>query len=168
MCTHQLPAHRKLLPRPCPQCGQENGGCQLVIFNPKFYEERTGYARRYPYSILRISHYSKEQYALQSKTKNENRQGKIWHNFQIRLSGLTRGSDFIRLEEIFNDFFYADKQSITLPLGDDFYNYVKNNGWTGWTRIVIERAHWIKKRKNKDLKVAKMESRKLLTHEIQT
>ena len=31
-----MPAHKKQLPRPCPQCGLENGGMQWVIFNPKF------------------------------------------------------------------------------------------------------------------------------------
>lgn len=140
LCTYELPGHRKLLPRPCPQCGQENGGCQWVIFNPKFYEERTGYARDIPYSILRISHYSKEQYALSPK---KNRRTKIWHNFQVGLLAIKRGSESIQLEKIFDDPIYEDRHSITLPLGDNWFDYIKRNGW----RVLTERAHWINKRK---------------------
>jgi hypothetical protein len=127
------------LPRPCPQCGAENGGCQWVIFNPKYYEERTGYQRNWPYSIFRISHYSKEQYLLSPK---KNRRTKIWHNFQMRLPGIKRGSEFIPLEKIFDDPLYEDMHSITLALGDEWFDHIKKDGWP---RIVTERAHWVNK-----------------------
>ena len=137
LCTHQLPAHRKLLPRPCPQCGQENGGCQIVLFNPRLRPQRE--TRRYPtIAIIRISHYSKEQYALSPK---KNRRTKIWHNFQFGLTGIKRGSESIQLDKIFDDFIYEDKHSITLPLGDEWFDLIKKNGW----RVLTEGAHWINK-----------------------
>lgn len=82
----EMPAHKKQLPRPCPQCGLENGGMQWVIFNPKFSNTR-GF-NEIPYSILRISHYSKELYSLSYKKKK-----KILHNFRMRsLSGIRKGT----------------------------------------------------------------------------
>ena len=89
-----MPAHKKQLPRPCPQCGLENGGMQWVIFNPLFSS-----SRRYnenPYSILRISHYSKVLYSLSSKKKK-----KVWHNFRMELPAIWHGPKKIILEEIF-------------------------------------------------------------------
>jgi len=123
---------------PCPQCGRQNGGMQLVIFNPKSYEERTGYARREPYVVLRISHYSA------SSRKIKKQQTKIWHNFQIHIPGILKGSEFIRLDQIFDDFEYKDKQSVSLPIGDDLFGYIKANGWQV-CKIKTEGAHWVNK-----------------------
>ena len=87
LCTHQsLPAHPKPLPRPCPQCGLETGGCQLVVFNPKYQKVSSGYRPWKPIVVLRISHgYSKELRTKSGKRK------KIWHNFQTDAWGLTIG-----------------------------------------------------------------------------
>jgi hypothetical protein len=152
LCTYRLPAHRKLLPLPCPQCQQEYGGCQFVIFNPKTYLERTGYSRdRYePYCILRISHYSKQQYALSRRTKG-NGKGKVWHNFQIdssRFAGISRGGEHIPLNQIFNDLKYEGKQSINLPVSDGYFQYIKKIGWSNF--LMTDRAHWVNR--NKDLR----------------
>jgi hypothetical protein len=142
--SFRLPAHRKLLPRPCPQCGEEYGGCQWVIRNPEFYRNRS--ITRRPICILRISHYSKEKYAMSSK-KLKYRQGKIWHSFQIPLLGIKIGSQSIPLEKIFSRPSHKYEQSVWFPLSNEWYNYFKKYGWQG---IVIEGAHWLNK--NKDLK----------------
>ena len=130
-----MPAHKKQLPRPCPQCGLENGGMQWVIFNPKFSNTR-GY-NEIPYSILRISHYSNELYNLSSKKKK-----KIWHNFRMHLPGIRNGPKKIMLEEIFNDPTFANKKSITILVKkgwfEDFQKY-------GWFNLETKRAHFISK-----------------------
>ena len=65
-----MPAPKKLLPRPCPQCGLKNGGMQWVIFNPR-YSNSYEY-NEIPYLILRIGHYSKELYDSVFQEKEEN------------------------------------------------------------------------------------------------
>jgi hypothetical protein len=131
-----MPAHKKKLPRSCPQCGLENGGMQWVIFNPRFSN-----SRRYnevPYSILRISHYSKGLYSLSSKKKK-----KVWHNFRIHLSAIIKGSKRILLEDIFNKRYFANKKSITLSVNKDWFEHIQKNGWK--KDLITEKAHFISK-----------------------
>ena len=130
-----MPAQKKQLPRPCPQCGLENGGMQWVIFNPRFSNSRR--YNQIPYSILRISHYSKGLYTQSSKKKK-----KIWHNFRMRLPAIIKGSKRIVLEEIFNESYFADKKSITLPVSKEWFEYFKRYGWVDLT---TEMAHFINK-----------------------
>jgi hypothetical protein len=129
-----LAGRRKLLPQPCPQCGLENGGYQLVLFNPKYYLQRTGYARDSPYVILRISHYSKEKYSLSPASK-KNKRTKIWHNF--RTSAMLVISS-IPVSRVFAG---SNKKSMTIRPSDVLNDYFKKNGW----KIETKKAHFIKK-----------------------
>jgi hypothetical protein len=139
-----LPGHRKLLPRPCPQCGQENGGIQFVFFNPHYYEARTGYRRYRPYHLLRISHYSKEEYRLKKHNPT-----KVWHNLRFRNDwkiNKGRGSNFkvISIDELFNEPDYLNKKSVTMGLLPSWYEGIKEQGWRV-LGLMHERAHWINK-----------------------
>ena len=156
-----MPAPKKLLPRPCPQCGLENGGCQWVIFNPRFYKKKMYYSNknhgwsvweipkyrqdsydRYgPFVILRISHYSKEQYSLASKYSKKNRT-KIWHTFQMpyAFDSVDVGRESVKLDEIFNRIGFKLKHSISFPLSKGWFEYIKKNGWP---RIKLDKAHWV-------------------------
>jgi hypothetical protein len=92
---------------------------QWVIFNPR-YNNSYEYNKR-PYSILRISHYTKGQYSLSSKNNKKNR-SKIWHNFRMHLRAIvvqteTGESKRIWLEDISNDHNYYFRESIILQLG---------------------------------------------------
>ena len=130
-----MPAPKKLLPRPCPQCGLENGGMQWVIFNPRFSN-----SRRYnqdPYSILRISHYSKELYSLSSKKKK-----KECHNFRMYLPAIKKGQKIIVLEEIFKNSYFWRKKSITIPVSKERFELIKKYGWPN---LKTQRAHFINK-----------------------
>jgi len=130
-----MPTTKKQLPRPCPQCGLENGGMQWVIFNPRFSN-----SRRYndiPYPILRISHYSKELYNLSSKKKK-----KVWHNFRMYLPAIRKDSKRIVLEEIFKNPYFARKKSITLPVTKEWFESIK---MYGWQNLKTEKAHFINK-----------------------
>lgn len=141
-----MPGRRKLLPRPCPQCGQENGGVQIVLFNPRYYKVRTGYARYRPYILLRVGHYSKEEYRL--KRLERSKATKVWHNFQIALGSqfqIALGSEpdvKIFVNEVFDQPDYVDRQSVTFPLFPDWYKRFKKNGWP---KIVNNHAHWFNK-----------------------
>jgi hypothetical protein len=138
-----MPAHKKLLPRPCPQCGLENGGMRWVIFNPRYSNSRDYNDR--PYPILRISHYSKEYYGLASKKYKKNRT-KIWHNFQMSsLHGIQRGEKRIMLENVFDGAFHSDRTSITIPVSKEWFEDIKKNGWTGLVTRTVQQAHFIKK-----------------------
>ena len=140
-----MPAHKKLLPRPCPQCGLENGGMQWVIFNPRFSNSYE-YNKR-PYAILRISHYSSEFYNLSSNKVKRNRT-KIWHNFRmLSFPGIRRETEsgeskHLDLNEIFDEYDYKFKPSITLPVPKVYFDSWKKYGWP---RIDTEKAHFIKK-----------------------
>lgn len=133
-----MPAPKKLLPRPCPQCGLENGGMQWVIFNPR-YSNSYEY-NKIPYSILRISHYSKELYDLSSKKKK-----KIWHNFRIfpfypiKVETEFGETKYIDLNEIFNDPNYYLRKSITIPVTKGWFEFFKNKGWYS---LKTEKAHF--------------------------
>lgn len=137
-----MPAHKKLLPRPCPQCKQINGGCQWVIFNPFFYKERIGYSRRQPYQILRISHYSSEYYNKASPEHKNNRT-KIWHNFQTpyTIKQIKIGSRNVWVDQIFNEPECCDKKSITLPMSGEMFEEIKRNGW----HIKFKGGHWVER-----------------------
>lgn len=138
-----MPGHRKSLPRPCPQCGRENGGVQLVFFNPRFYKQRTGYSRSYPYHLLRISHYSKEEY-LSKKNKNKKyKPTKIWHTFHfIGKYEINYGSGPMSIAELFKQPEHFYKQSFSTTPGEDLMKYWKKNGWP---KFKIEGAHYINK-----------------------
>lgn len=137
-----MPAQPKLLPRPCPQCGKEIGGCQLVLFNPKYYYLRSGYARSQPYVILRISHgYSKTE-----RTKHNTRK-KIVHNFSSSYIwnftiGYGSNTTTISSDQIFNHPDYMYTQCITDPPSPQVMRDIKANGW-----LISETsgAHWIKR-----------------------
>ena len=129
MCTHQsMPAHPKPLPRPCPQCGKETGGCQLVIFNPKYQQLWSGYRTKKSYAIIRISH----GYSKVLRTKNKKRK-KIVHNFQTGPWDLTIGdgsnSRTISTEVLFDQPGYENFQSRSMPLSAENFEDFKANGW---------------------------------------
>jgi hypothetical protein len=85
---------------------------------------------------------------LTKPKKLKSKRTKVWHNFQIHLGGIKResGSKFISLDKIFDDPLYADKQSITVRLGESYYDSIKNRGWS---RIIKDGSHWL----NKDRKI---------------
>jgi hypothetical protein len=143
-----VPGHRKLLPRPCPQCGCENGGIQFVFFNPRFYKERTGYGP-YSYHLLRISHYSREEYHSKKNKNKKHKSTKIWHNFrfigEFKIDyGLEPDVEVISIEELFDKEDYLDKQSVTLPMTPNRYEGIRKYGWS----ILLPQndgAHWFNK-----------------------
>ena len=144
LCTHQLmPTPKKRLPRPCPQCESEFGGCQLVMFNPRFYLKRTGYERHYPYVIIRISH----SYSKTEKTRNKTRK-KIVHNFSSELSGWSfttqneTNPDPVSSRNIFRRRQYMYRQSINMPLGPALIQFIKENGWKISETSL---AHWVRR-----------------------
>jgi hypothetical protein len=141
-----VPGHKKLLPRPCPQCGQENGGVQFVFFNPRYYKERTGYDRSYhaPYHILRISHYSKDAYKSGKGTKT-------WHNvrfrrdFPIGIGNPIFVKEEISIDQLFDRPDYADVPSVTLRLTPKNAEFIKKHGWKKVLMTVDHHAHWFNK-----------------------
>jgi hypothetical protein len=138
-----MPGHRKVLPRPCPQCGAENGGVQLVFFNPRFYKQRTGYSRSYPYHLLRISHYSKDEYGSKKNKNKKYKPTKIWHTFQFTDGyEINYDSEPMSVSELFDQPEHIDKQSYTVTPNEAWLNYYRKNGWP---RIKTESAHWINK-----------------------
>jgi hypothetical protein len=143
----RVPGHRKLLPKPCPQCGAENGGVQFVFFNPRFYQRRTGYPRHRPYHLLRIIHYSKQEYHSKKNKNKKYKPTKIWHTFQF--SGdftINYGSEpdieVMSIDRLFDQPDYVYKHSVTFTLSDAWLNYYKKNGWP---RLKNEGAHWFNK-----------------------
>ena len=65
-----MPAKRRLLPKPCPICGKDNGTVQIIIFSTS------------KSVICRIGHYDSETY-LKSQKEREKRRRKKWCNFTI-------------------------------------------------------------------------------------
>ncbi len=134
-----MPTRPKLLPRPCPLCGKETGGCQIILFNP---ELRDGTFRTIPYIrrgscvILRISHgYSKTE-----RTKG-NKRKKIWHSFRILcghrfplIIGSGADSREIFSDELFSERGYTNCQSVSLPISDADFESYRTNGWPGLER----------------------------------
>lgn len=147
-----VPARKKILPQPCPQCGLKNGGCQWVIFNPRYYKEKTYYTNgkyswtgweiprnrdnsynRYgPYILLRISHYSKARYSLASKYAensdrkvNKTNKSRVWHTFQTphAFFSLFVGEKEIDLREIFNRPAFKFKHSISFGMSKEQFDY---------------------------------------------
>ena len=149
MYPSDVPARPKLLPRPCPQCGKETGGIQIVLFNPVYYNRQKyaggRYDRRETYVILRISHgYSKTE-----RTEKNNRK-KITHNFRIAqkfpfelIVGEGQASRKINSDELFNEPNYVNGQSVTIrPSGEDL-EYYRINGWP----IETHGTHWMSKKR---------------------
>lgn len=144
-----MPAHKKLLPRPCPQCGLEYGGMQFVIFNPE-YSNSWKY-NKVPYIILRISHYSKEHYNSSSKNIKKNRT-KIWHNFRIsKMDGIYHDGEHIPMRDIFNQYDLEDRKSITMSVNQKWFETIQKHGWPLWISFYgrfdweSRKAHFINK-----------------------
>lgn len=138
-----MPGHRKVLPRPCPQCGAENGGVQLVFFNHRFYKERTGYSRSTPYHLLRISHYSNHEYRSKKNKDKKYRPTKIWHTFQFTDSyKINYGSESMSIDKLFDQPEYIDKHSFTITPNEDWLKYYRKHGWPQFKN---DSAHWLNK-----------------------
>jgi len=58
------------------------------------------------------------------------------------LHGIRRGEKSVMLEKVFDGPFHSHRHSITLPVSNDMFEYIKKNGWTG---LKTEKAHFIKK-----------------------
>jgi hypothetical protein len=86
------PAKRKLLPKPCPICGDKYGMFQLVLFNSKYKFSRHNIT-------CRIRHYNS---GLHAQIRKNIRKGKgartlykgQWHSFQMdeSVKGITEPS----------------------------------------------------------------------------
>ena len=137
-----MPARPKPLPRPCPQCGKETGGCQLVIFNPKYQELWTGYRTKKPYGIIRISH----GYSKVLRTKNG-----PW-DFTV---GVGSDSRDVSIPVLFDEPGYGNLQSVSMPLTAENFNEFKTNGWP----FNRKGSHWINKGEWKICEVCKLEVR---------
>lgn len=144
-----MPGHRKLLPRPCPLCERENGGIQWELINPKSYLARTGYPRRIPYLMLRISHYvpKNERKTLFSKKNYTKRT----HSF--RLKRIQAPND------IFDQPPYRRKQTLTFPFTAKNYEEFKDKGWP---EFETKRAHWLSKGRFKVCKQCHKVSKNLI------
>lgn len=151
MYPSDVPARPKLLPRPCPQCGKETGGYQIILFNPVYCNRQKFagalYTRKSPYVILRISHgYSKTE-----RTKNNTRK-KITHNFRHRNRGplllpigVGESAREITSDELFREPVYVDRQSVVIPQSDSVFEYYRTYGWPDI--VETHGAHWISKKR---------------------
>lgn len=113
-----------------------------MFINPRFYEQLTGYRRSRPYHLLRIGHYSKEEYKIK-----KHRTTKVWHTFRFLHDFkiiINADGRVMSMDELFDEEHYIDKQSVTLKLTPKNAEFIKKYGWQYLT-LVNEQAHWLNK-----------------------
>jgi len=119
-CTHQMPAKKKLLPRPCPICGNLYGTIQIVIFST---------SRNV---ICRIGHYDSEKYQNPSTARERKSRGKKWCSFNI--SRLFAQENMPPLEQDMDDLsrgYFVKRKSIPYTNPMFLLEAVKEGGWHG-------------------------------------
>jgi hypothetical protein len=172
----ELPTRKKLLPRPCPQCGGEYGGVQIVLINPRYYWHRTGYRLRTrlyeegirirfvypPYVIVRISH----SYSKTELTKNKTRK-KIVHSFSsfgdwnLPINPYDNNSRTVKARQVFTSNMRY-KQCRTFPLSPLIFEDVKFNGWNIFDNTS---AHWTRRANMKFCQMCKRATKQLREYE---
>jgi hypothetical protein len=123
-CTHHMPAKKKLLPRPCPICGDKFGTYQFILFNSRYKFSRQ-------YLTCRIRHYSPEVHAEVTRRKKERKvtltvYEKRWHSFQVLWS-----SDDFPWDEYFERYGFIEEltKSVTFKPTDRWYEIISKYGW---------------------------------------
>jgi len=112
------PKPSKLLPRPCPICGNEYGSAQRVIFNDRFHKTDYYHYNRELRVITRIRHpQTRPRYR---PTLDHPYKGTKWCNFMTQTRNL---DDFSRILN------RHSMRSITLPFSEQNYDTVKQYGW---------------------------------------
>ena len=144
-----MPAKHKKLPQPCPKCGSLYGTVQVVFFNqmrkvknqisrydawnrrPKPTHRRNG-NHVGANAVFRIGHYDSELYKKTKKENNEffNFQSEETKKQKLRTSQ-RRWCSF--RSEILSDIKFRAydfiSQTMNLPLYDDVWDEVYNDGW---------------------------------------
>jgi len=113
-----MPAKRRLLPRPCPICGKENGTVQIIIWHNSFRVN------------CRIGHYDSKKYQKPSTPKEKRRRGKTWCYFLIDES-FAKEKNF-PLEREMDDLYQGNlgkRKSITHTNPSILLNKIKEEGW---------------------------------------
>lgn len=115
-----MPAKRRLLPRPCPICGKDNGTVQIVLFYNSFRVN------------CRIGHYDSKTYKNPETSKEKRKRGKTWCYFLI--------DEFFAKEKIFpleqdmDDLYGGNlgkRKSITYTNPSLLLETIQEEGWHG-------------------------------------
>ena len=137
-CTHQMPAKKKLLPRPCPICGNLYGTIQIVIFST---------SRNV---ICRLGHYDSEKYQNPSTVREKKSRGKRWCSFKINRTFIS--DNILPLEQDYEDLTSGNlgrRKSIPYTKPTLLIESIKEKGWNGegeeYLRVVAKRLGLWKK-----------------------
>jgi len=115
-----MPAKKKLLPRPCPICGNLYGSIQIVIFSSSSN------------LICRIGHYDKEKYQNPSNVRERKSRGKKWCSFNI--SRLFAKENMSQLEQHMNGLsagYFGKRKSKTYTNPMFLLEAIKEDRWHG-------------------------------------
>ena len=115
-----MPQKKKLLPRPCPICGNLYGTIQIEIFST---------SRNV---ICRIGHYDPKQYQKKSKLREKNPSGKKWCSFNV--SSVFAQENMPPLEQDMHDLstgYFGKRKSIPYTNPMFLLEAVKEGGWHG-------------------------------------
>jgi len=115
-----MPAKRKLLPQPCPLCGNLYGTVQVVIFSTSNNV------------ICRIGHYDSKKYQNPSTAKEKTSRGKRWCSFKINSSFAE--DNMPPLEQDQDDLrsgYFGKRKSITYTNPMFLLEAIKEEGWHG-------------------------------------
>lgn len=153
-----MPAKKKMLPRPCPLCGKENGTVQIIIFSTSM--EVT----------CRIGHYDSKKYLNPSTDREKRSRGKKWCSFNIKKSFAEENMS--PLEQDMDDLhrgYFGKRKSFTYTNHSFFLEAVKENGWQGegeeYMRAVAKRLGiWEKFLNTKGFNGSKYDLKLLFDH----
>jgi len=115
-----MPAKRRLLPRPCPICGKENGTVQIIIFSTS------------KSVTCRIGHYDSEMYLNPYTKREKSRRGKRWCNFTM--DRFFAEENILPLEQDMDDLYFGNlgkRKSITYTNPSLLLEAIKEEGWHG-------------------------------------
>ena len=115
-----MPAKRRLLPRPCPICGKENGTVQIVIWHNSFKVN------------CRIGHYDSKTFQNPATPKEKRRRGKKWCYFLMDESFAKE--NILPLERDIDDLYMGNlgkRKSITYTSPSLLLETIKEEGWHG-------------------------------------
>ena len=113
-----MPAKRKILPRPCPLCGKENGTVQIVIWHNS---SRVN---------CRIGHYDSKIFQKPSTPREKRRRGKKWCYFLMDESFAKK--NIFPLEQDMEDLYVGNlgkRKSITYTNPSLLLETIIEEGW---------------------------------------
>jgi len=116
-----MPYTKRILPRPCPKCGRENGTIQLVYFSTR----RSGI-------VCRIGHYSKKRYKASIEKSKEYGRDINPEEMQREIASSKRVWCSFRSEHtdrIESNLVLKHSNSITMSPPSDFLIDVRSYGW---------------------------------------